>query len=178
MKKHVAIPIIFLSIIVSHNLYAQKSTSFNIVAGGSYAELWHLGVQSQFSERSKIGFYYGNGLYYKKDEYYRTFSLDYQYHFGRLSKHIDRHVYYTNLEPIYWTINNVYEHMNSLALCWGIGRNYYFSDKFGLSLNFALIKAIHQDRTIKDIHYEPFLDITLSDCFLLPTFRFQFFYSF
>jgi hypothetical protein len=174
MKKFITI---FYLLIISLSLYGQKLPSVDIVGGVGFAELVHLGVKTQVSKQGQVGLYYGNGFYYLPDEHYRTYSLDYQYHFGKESKHISRKVFYGHSELIYWTRNNVYEHMKSLALSIGVGRDFNFSDKMGMCLDFSLITALHQERVIKDEHYEPFLDITLADAPLLPTLRLQIFYS-
>lgn len=175
MKKIITTLIFVLTFSLSQS---QTLPSFDIVGGVGLAELVHLGIKTQVAPQSQIGLFYGNGLYYKSDEHYRTYSMDYQWHWGRMSKYDRRKVYYLHSGVIYWSSDNIYQSMKSWSLNLGLGREFHLSNNVGLCLDFSLITALHQDRTIKDVHYEPFLDITLSDAILLPTSRLQFFYSF
>jgi len=174
MKKYI---LILLTFILGNIALAQKPPSVDIVGGLGFAELLHIGIKTQISKRGQIGLYYGNGLYHLEDEYYRTLFTDYQYHFGKNSKHINRKVYYARAELIYWTINNDYQNMKSWAYSIGIGREFHISKKIGICTDISFIRAINQNRLIKDERLEPWLDITLSDAGLLPTFRMQLFYS-
>lgn len=175
MKK---ISLILLAFILKVSIViAQDYPAFHINTGGGFFESIHLGCKVQVTPKNQIGFYYGNALMLYRYKY-NSFTVDHQYHFGRVSVLSNRAVWYCRQGLSYSIDNAAYSETKYIFGSVCLGREFNISPKFGLNFDIGLSRTLMEKELVKDASIEPWFDIKISDLEVFPSLRFQLYYSF
>lgn len=119
---------------------AQYSIGIN--SGAGIFEFLHIGARFQL-KNSQLGINYGV-IPTKSDESLYAIGADYYYHYGKLTKYSDFPRGYFRTSMNYTHDENTHTIHKNLFMQFRVGRDIYFSDKLGLSIDGGIgIKLVH-----------------------------------
>jgi hypothetical protein len=172
IKKLALIICLGSSVILNAQIIKSK---LDLVGGISAREYFHLGLRYQYNDIMQLGVYVGNDLELKGNQAIKTFCVDNQIHFGKLSFHNNRPAWYLR-QGYTFSSNNLgaQETRRYSYIDLSLGREFAISDHFGANADMGMLVQFREYRKT-----EPPLDTPLqTNWFVMPLLRLQFYYSF
>ncbi|MDX1761132.1 MAG: hypothetical protein R3218_03170 [Christiangramia sp.] len=164
--------IIFLVGVYSITGGAQEQ--FNITGGAGLLELFHIGGKFQL-DQSELGF--NIGTIPSPDEGIISLQANYLYHFAGLSDLSPRRPWYLRGSLTYIRSDTKYELTKYSIVDLRIGRDFNFSEKFGVQIDlgpaYVISEDVEEKQTEDDVWF--FFDIDLENR-VLPVICFTFYY--
>ena len=159
--------LIFSSVVIQAQIIKSK---LDVVAGVSAREYFHLGLRYQYADIAQLGAYVGNDLEFKGDQSITTFCIDNQIHFGKLSFHNNRPVWYARQG--YTFSSNVLGAQETRRYSYfdlSLGREFSISDHVGVNADTGMLLQFREYRKTN-----PPLETPLrTNWFVMPLLRLQ-----
>lgn len=150
-------------------------TKLDITGGISAREYVHGGIRYQYTEITQFGFYVGNDMEIRSTENIMTYCLDHMLHFGELSFHSNRPVWYAR-QGYTLSVNQVdankkhkYSYLN-----FSLGREIGINDWLGVNADLGFIWQFREYRE----ETPPLITPVNTNFRLFPLARVQLFLSF
>ncbi len=153
-------------------------SKLDIVGGLSAREYLHLGLRYQYTDITQLGVYVGSDLELRGDEKINTYCVDNQVHFGKLSFHNNRPVWYAR-QGFTYSINNLgdQETRKYSYIDLSLGREFALSNRLGVNIDLGMVIQFREYRDVKPPK-GPLETPLRTDKFIYPLARIQLYYSF
>ncbi|GAA4310549.1 hypothetical protein GCM10023115_34200 [Pontixanthobacter gangjinensis] len=166
--------IIILVSICSFITSGQEQESFNITGGAGLLELFHIGGRFQL-DQSELGF--NIGTVPSPDEDIISLQANYLYHFGGSSDLSARRPWYLRGGFTFIRSDTEFELTKYSIVDLRIGRDFNFSEKFGVQIDlgpaYVISEDVREKQDTDDFWF--FFDIDLENE-VLPVICFTFYY--
>jgi hypothetical protein len=129
-------------------------TKLDVPLGISFPEFFHVGIRYQYAEIGQLGVYFGGDMGIKPS-IIRTWTLDNMIHFGNVSYHSNRPVWYSRQGFTYSIHTEEARIYKYSYINMGVGHDFPLNSRLGINADMGFILQVREKMEFKDDTVDP-----------------------